>query len=733
MLKVKLYRFIQDKCLHFSRMVMHIKRSVRLWIFHLDITLRLFIIGLFVLSSLSLLSQAKTPKELADQAFDAGNYEKSEEIWKQVAEEKAKEKDIKGEIDALLNIVRSGMHISKYETSEQYAKLAAKKAKNNNLTIKYGEVMNTLSTIYEFKDQSDSVLFACQEVINTPGLSYRLYSESYSSISNIQRNKGDIEKQEMYLMKAIELDRMNNDSSSLPFNLVNLGEIKIINNRHNEALELYFEALSFTRPGKDRFKLASIYSYISSLFRNLQNYDKSEEYGEKALAICEELNLSFTKIRAFNELAATARKQKQFEKALKYYVQSDSIFSERGGRMSFQLNVKIAMGQCLVALQKFESVRSIIDEIREAVDANEGNKEKLDFAILEAEYTLNTDPSSALQKIVKAELFNAKLKNRYVRNKIYMLYAQYYKYQDDYQKSMFYADKADALKDSIYRSDQAYIVYNLEALYQKKEQESAITLLATQNELQTAQLKAQKIIIFSSVVGLLIFGALVFFIASLLKKVRTQKQTVEASLEEKEVLLKEIHHRVKNNLQVISSLLALQSKYITDEGALGALKQGQDRVFSMALIHQILYEGENLLGVVTTSYFEQLLDNLTYSYDVEDKVAIVLEIEEMKLDVDTMIPMGLIVNELVVNSFKHAFHENTRPPQIQISLYQENKNLVLEVKDNGESLSSTNEIEGKSFGFELIKAFAKKIHATIDLEVNEGLSVKLHITKFKVL
>ena len=102
----------------------------------------------------------------------------------------------------------------------------------------------------------------------------------------------------------------------------------------------------------------------------------------------------------------------------------------------------------------------------------------------------------------------------------------------------------------------------------------------------------------------------------------------------------------------------------------------------------------------------------------------------MKLDVDTMIPIALIVNELVSNAFKHAFKENEIPAALNISLSEVDRYLVLEVKDNGEAIKNTKEIQGKSFGFDLINSFSRKLQAIVELEVNNGLSVKLLIGKY---
>ena len=206
---------------------------------------------------------------------------------------------------------------------------------------------------------------------------------------------------------------------------------------------------------------------------------------------------------------------------------------------------------------------------------------------------------------------------------------------------------------------------------------------------------------------------------------------IQKALNEKDLLLREIHHRVKNNLQVISSLLALQSRYVADGGALSALKEGQDRVQSMALIHQDLYQADNLKGVDTQQYFEQLIESLFASYRIdEDKIDLEFDVDPLNLDVDTMIPLGLILNELISNSLKHAFTDGKKG-RIRIEFKDEGDYLLLHVADNGTGINSLEDIEGKSFGFELIKAFAQSLNADMDIFTEDGFGVRLKIREFE--
>jgi two-component sensor histidine kinase len=209
---------------------------------------------------------------------------------------------------------------------------------------------------------------------------------------------------------------------------------------------------------------------------------------------------------------------------------------------------------------------------------------------------------------------------------------------------------------------------------------------------------------------------------------------ISVSLSEKEVLLKEIHHRVKNNLQVISSLLNLQSKSIIDEKALAALNEGRNRVKSMALIQQNLYRDDNLTGVDIKDYIEKLINSLFVSYNIETaKIKLQTNIEQLQLDVDTVIPLGLIINELISNALKYAF-VNKQNGLLQVMLYIQNTQLVLCVKDDGIGMDNDdlNKNNSASIGFKLVQSFLQKLEATMNVEKNNGTTITLTINKYKL-
>ena len=164
-----------------------------------------------------------------------------------------------------------------------------------------------------------------------------------------------------------------------------------------------------------------------------------------------------------------------------------------------------------------------------------------------------------------------------------------------------------------------------------------------------------------------------------------------------------------------------------------ALQEGQDRVQSMALIHQNLYQDDNLTGVAVKDYFIKLIQNLFDSYNIRpEHVNLNLEIENLNLDVDTVIPIGLIVNELVSNSLKYAFPNKTSG-QISVALKEQDQQLILKVEDNGIGIDDIKKKElGESFGFRLIEVFKNQLKADLNIVSEGGAKVEMIIKKYSM-
>ncbi|MEP4532660.1 MAG: histidine kinase dimerization/phosphoacceptor domain -containing protein [Cyclobacteriaceae bacterium] len=205
------------------------------------------------------------------------------------------------------------------------------------------------------------------------------------------------------------------------------------------------------------------------------------------------------------------------------------------------------------------------------------------------------------------------------------------------------------------------------------------------------------------------------------KEIRDQKEIIEKALVERESLLKEIHHRVKNNLQIIASLLYLQSGKFENEDFKKVLEEGQGRVRSMALIHQKLYENDDLKSIPFGEYLTELLSEIKASFGhAMEKVKLDIQADDVQFDVETAVPLGLIVNELATNAFKYAF-DGLDQGSFSIALTKEGEHFVLSVSDNGKGIPSGIDIKKtRSLGLRLVKMLSVQLEAEYAFESQEG-------------
>ncbi len=206
------------------------------------------------------------------------------------------------------------------------------------------------------------------------------------------------------------------------------------------------------------------------------------------------------------------------------------------------------------------------------------------------------------------------------------------------------------------------------------------------------------------------------------------EQQIKKSLHEKEVLLQEIHHRVKNNMQIIISLLRLQSFDVQDRRDLELFKMSQERIYSMALIHEKLYKSKDFTRVNFAHYLESFIIHVLHTYNVDsEKIKYDLDIMEIKADINTAIPLGLVFNELISNAFKHAFPEGRRGKVlIKLGRDKKKKKSILMIKDNGVGIPDELDIKNpKSLGLQLVKDLVKQINGDIRIKKRPGTEIEI--------
>ena len=214
---------------------------------------------------------------------------------------------------------------------------------------------------------------------------------------------------------------------------------------------------------------------------------------------------------------------------------------------------------------------------------------------------------------------------------------------------------------------------------------------------------------------------------------KTAEKELKRSLQEKEVLLKEIHHRVKNNLQIISSLLNLQEDYVKgDTTAVNVLRESQNRVISMAIIHEMLYQSKDLNHINFSDYVHNMVFNLFNSYNVKETITPIINVDEIYLNIETSIPLGLIINELITNSLKYAFSPTNKNGEISISLKSYNNLYQLIISDNGLGLPEKIDIKNsQGLGLKLVNSLLKQLDGSINLDNSQGTKFTINFKELQ--
>ena len=210
---------------------------------------------------------------------------------------------------------------------------------------------------------------------------------------------------------------------------------------------------------------------------------------------------------------------------------------------------------------------------------------------------------------------------------------------------------------------------------------------------------------------------------------KLKEEQIRSSLVEKELLLKEIHHRVKNNMQIVSSLLSLQAGFLNNEKLQEVFTESRNRIKVLALVHEYLYKSKELTKINFADYINDLVNNLFIAYRVDlSRYKLIMAFENIDFDIDTSINLGIIINELVTNSIKHAFSSrNNSENLVRIILKKESDNIDLTISDNGIGIDDKiNLTNSDSLGLQLVKTLVAQLEGTINIKSHNGVEYRIN-------
>jgi two-component sensor histidine kinase len=542
---------------------------------------------------------------------------------------------------------------------------------------------------------------------------------TYNLLSAIARVKGDLKEGLRYGLLCIESMRKTADTASAAAFYGDLAEIYDVAGDQQQRIEWYKKSLAVWR--RERLPNYALFNAAGCIAKDLIAQHKPQQ----ALTFLQKLvaeiptNTLIQKACVAQNLAYCYKALKNYPLAERYYLDALARYEKNNLDFEKSLQVRQDIGTFYLEQKKYDEARYFLTKALTKLPQKEALSTLRDIQLM-------------LFKVDSA--------------------------QGMYLSAINHLNLYKTYNDSLVSEAKSKQFAQLQVQYDIQAKEQNIALLTDRNEYQHLALKRAETTRNAMIVGAVLLVGLLGVSYNRYRLKQRSNQMLEAKqweidqknrslelivaekeelLNEKEWMLKEIHHRVKNNLQVISSLLNAQSDYLHDATALAAIRESQSRVHAMALVHQKLYQSDNLASINMADYVYDVVDYLLESFNLQPPVESVLDVVPLQLDVNQATPIGLLINEAVTNSLKYAFPSSNRGDDvvrnIRISLQPlDNQLYRLLIEDNGVGLpADIDPTTSNTLGLTMIQGLSRQMGGHLLIYQNDGVSIQLDFSPLK--
>jgi two-component sensor histidine kinase len=510
---------------------------------------------------------------------------------------------------------------------------------------------------------------------------------------------------------------------------------------YKEALRYGLMAVESAQATQDTSNIiGGLYNRLGVLYRELKQYPASLAYYRKALENFQHLGQTLNVISVAGVMARIMVAQHRAPEALAFFTQVTKPYATDEPRVveriaDYMVEMHAALGHYALA----EQYTAQMVAYAKSPPADNGEKSSI-YHTLGKFYLLTKRYDQARYYLTQALNLERHDSPLLRGAELHLLLFKADSAQEQFPAAIAHYQRYKLLTDSVFNERKNKQLASLEIQYDTRKKEQNIALLTKQTQVQQASLQQQEFQRNALVVGALLLAGLLLLgynryrlkqrAAQLLEaqqgEINRQNLSLQHLLTEKDWMLKEIHHRVKNNLEVISSLLETQADYLHDPAALTALREGQNRVHAMALIHQKLYQADNLAVVDMAAYIREITEHLLESFDCQDTVRMHLAVAPVELDVTLATPLGLIINEALTNALKYAF-PGRQPGTVRMELAETGpRQYQLSIADDGVGFPPGFNLEsGTTMGLTIMRGLSGQLDGYLRISQNAGVQVSL--------
>ncbi len=541
---------------------------------------------------------------------------------------------------------------------------------------KYNEAISSYKEALIYFEKNDNIV-SMAGVYNNLGYAYRVQGEYKNALN--------------YFLKGLDIFKKERNTKFIITILNNIGSLYFVQKKYDKAKEFFLEAIDSSQIINDFIAIAFAYNNLGEIELRVGNYQQAKILFLKSKKLKENSKDKRSKANTFANLFSTYFHLNNSDSSNFYYQHAKDLY----------LDIKDSLG-----LQKLELQKTNFNIVNQDINKGKSDIQKLEKLISE----------------LKGKNIGPVLLQTY--HNLSVAYAN----EKNYEKAYFNFIEFFKLHDSLNNLKTSHYVDQLEAQFNNNHKTERIKLLEQQNQIEILEKEKVKnanfwlaIIVGFTILILLLTFNLIYNKQKTQKILEQKNLVIEKSLQEKELLLKEIHHRVKNNLQIISSLLNLQGKQ-ENISAEELLKQSKDRIYAMSVIHEKLYQTQDFHSIDLKDYLENLKEYFIETYGLDSKqIHIDLQSDTIPIDIDKIVPCGLIINEIISNAIKYAFDSLENQKVISIQAHQKENFCILTIGDNGKGLPTDFQPEKKqTLGFRLIHGLVKQIKGNLQIFNQQG-------------
>ncbi|ELR68386.1 hypothetical protein C900_00418 [Fulvivirga imtechensis AK7] len=555
-------------------------------------------------------------------------------------------------------------------------------------------------------------------------------AQKYNDMAMHFHHSGEYDSSIIYYEKSAALFATENDTVRVLTNEINIGKAYRDMSQYDRALDRLYKAAHQLESCCEDHSLwldnyFSCYTTIASVYRSTNDHLKAEEYYFKLddrLKDMDAKNAKILEARNLNNLGNLYLTTGNHKSAKTYFTRSLELNRALQNRGSMGLTLS-NLGIIEIDLYNYKEAENNLLEAL-AIKEEAGSKKSMVYTLnqLGRLYVALDQPQKATGYLQRAEIITREIGtlDLMVENLEFRIALLKLSGPDSKLSALY--DEYISLKDSLMNKEKVEKLAEMQVRYETEKKQQEISILEQDKELQQAAIELRQAWIVVLLIGLLFIAATVILVYQRLKRENRNKRKIET-------LMKEVQHRIKNNLQILSSLLSLQTRTLEDAKAIAAIKSGESRINAMALIHQKINSSQQYTQLNIRDYINDIIEYLRQAYGLEAyKQQVQADVVDAELDVDLVIPLGLITNELVSNAFKYTFPRQ-KAPQLLIHIsFIEYKKLQLVVKDNGPGFSENGtSLRTGSLGLQIVDTLVKQLKATISRDAGDGFATIIEV------